>query len=63
MIILAGIDQNAKLIAQEAKIQLWGLRSFNMLLDLYDQPKMILLPKKEENETSLGAVAQGVHTA
>jgi len=43
MITLAGINQNAKLMAQEAEIQLWDLRNFNTLLDLYDLPKMIMM--------------------
>lgn len=43
MITLQGIEQNARLIAQEANIQLLSLRDFNSLLDLYDLPKMITL--------------------
>ncbi|MFH1208584.1 MAG: hypothetical protein V1673_03400 [Candidatus Omnitrophota bacterium] len=42
LIVLGGIDQNAKLIAQEAKMQLWDLRILNELLDLHDLPKIIL---------------------
>jgi hypothetical protein len=42
LIALDGIDQNAKLIAQEAKMQLWDLRILNGLMDLYDLPKIIL---------------------
>ena len=38
---LRGIDLNAKLLAQEAKIQYLDLRNFNFLLDLYGQPKII----------------------
>jgi hypothetical protein len=62
-VALSGIDQNAKLMAQEAKIQLWDLRNINTLLDLYDQPKIIPLCEKEGNETTLGALAQELHTA
>ena len=39
---LRGIELNAKLLAQEAKIQYLDLRSLNSLLDLYDKPKIIL---------------------
>jgi hypothetical protein len=58
LVALAGIDQNAKLLAQEAEIQLWDLRSFNTLLDLYNLPKMILI--KEPDEPNLGTVAESV---
>lgn len=63
-VTLAGIDQNAKLMAQQANVQIWDLRSFNTLLDLYGLPKMILIggsQKKEHNGTNLGAMAQGLH--
>ncbi|MBI3307412.1 MAG: hypothetical protein HYZ84_06390 [Candidatus Omnitrophica bacterium] len=63
-VTLGGIDQNAKLMAQQANIQLWDLRSFNALLELYGLPKMILmkdLQRKEHNGTNLGAVAQSLH--
>ena len=62
MISVAGIDQNAKLMAQQANIHLWDLRCFNSLLDLYDLPKMIFVDE-EEHEPNMGAVAQSVHTA
>ncbi len=62
LIALDGIDQNAKLLAQEARIQLWTLRDFNALLDLYDLPKMIP-NSKEEDATALGALAQSIYTA
>ncbi len=63
MITLGGIEQNAKLMAQEAEIQLWDLQSFNALLDLYDQPKMILLSEKEKDGSALGSMAQDLHPA
>lgn len=63
MIILQGIDQNAKLMAQQANIQLWGLRSFNSLLELYNLPKVILLSEREEDGPPLGALAQSLHSA
>lgn len=39
---LEGIELNAILLAQEAKIQYLDLRNLNCLLDLYDKPKIIL---------------------
>lgn len=63
LIALNGVEQNAKLMAQEAGAQLWNLRTINTLLDLYDLPKMIPLSDKEEDEPSLGALAQSVHSA
>ena len=42
MIVLQGTDLNAKLLAQEAKVQLWNLNDLNLLLDLYGNPKVIL---------------------
>lgn len=38
---LRGIELNAKLLAQEAKIQYLDLRNFNFLLDLYGKPKLV----------------------
>lgn len=65
LIALGGIDQNAKLVAQEAGIQLWDLRFFNALLDLYDLPKIILLSEKESqyHEPTVGALAQSLSPA
>lgn len=42
MVALGGIELNAKLMAQEAKIQIWDLDNFNALLDLYGKLKVIL---------------------
>ncbi len=39
---LRGIDLNAKLLAQEAKIKYFDLRQFNFLLDLYGKPKIFM---------------------
>ncbi len=61
LVALAGIDQNAKLMAQQAEIQIWDLRNFNALLDLYNLPKIILM--RGEDGSSVGAVAQSVLTA
>ncbi len=65
LITVGGIEQNAKLMAQEAKVQLWDLRSFNRLLDLYNQPKIVLLsePEKEFDGPALGPLAQSLHSA
>ncbi|MBI3307555.1 MAG: restriction endonuclease [Candidatus Omnitrophica bacterium] len=63
-VTLSGIDQNAKLMAQQANVQLWDLRSFNALLDLYGLPKMITIrepERKEHNGADLGALAQSLH--
>lgn len=66
LISLGGMEPNAKLIAQEAKMQLWDLRDLNYLLDLYDLPKVILAPTKgnredqEDHGAFMGAVAQGI---
>lgn len=42
MIALGGIDLNAKLMAQEGKIQIWDLENLNALLELYGKLKVIL---------------------
>ncbi len=65
-IALAGIEQNAKLMAQAAKIQLWGLRNFNDLLELYHLPKMVIIPNSEVKEpdgSNLGPLAQNLSSA
>lgn len=64
LVLPAGIDQNAKLMAQNFKMQMWGLRDCNTLLELNNLPKMILLhesntPHSSELEPAL-AVAQSV---
>lgn len=41
VVALGGVDLNAKLMAQEAKIQIWDLDNFNALLDLYGKLKVI----------------------
>ena len=57
LISLGGIEQNAKLMAQEAKIQIWSLRVLNRLFDFYNLPKMILFPQQESHEPPVGALA------
>jgi hypothetical protein len=63
LVTLGGIDQNAKLMAQSAQIQLLDLRSFNALLDLYDLPKMIFLEEGEHDGSTMGAMAESVHSS
>lgn len=52
MILLGDIDQNAKLMAQAAKIQLWTLRDCNVLLALHNLPKIIPLQEQGLSEQS-----------
>lgn len=59
LIPLGGIDENARLIAQEAKMQLWDIRQLNALLDLYDLPK-IILPSHRGNHEPEEIYAQNV---
>ena len=42
MVIPYDIGMNAKLLAKEGKINLWGLRDLNYLFDLYNKPKFII---------------------
>lgn len=63
LIALRGLDQNAKLIAQQAGVQIWDLRLVNKLLEIYDLPKIIPLEKPLTHEPDLGALAQSVYTA
>jgi len=40
---LAGIDENAKLLAKELKISIWDLSVANMLLELYGKKRLVIL--------------------
>lgn len=62
LIALSGIEQNAKLIAQEAKIQIWDLHTLNAMLDFYNLPKIIMMSKKENYEPDLGSLAESIST-
>lgn len=42
LITLEGIELNAKLLAKESNIILWGLRNVNSLFEIYGKPKVIL---------------------
>lgn len=42
LIVLKGMELNAKLLATESDVQLWNLNDLNVILDLYDQAKVIL---------------------
>ncbi len=61
MIALGGIDQNAKLMAQEAGIHLWLLEDLNRLFLLYNLPRLIGMRKFDGS--TLGALAQSLHQA
>jgi len=41
MIALAGIELNAKLLAQESRILIWDLAALNSLMSLYGHPKVV----------------------
>jgi len=41
MVALGGIELNARLMAQESKIQIWDLENLNAVLDLYGQLKVM----------------------
>lgn len=41
MVVLGGMELNAKLMAQEGDIQIWDLGNLNSLLDLYGRRKVI----------------------
>jgi len=56
MIIPYDIEINAKLLAKEAKICLWGLRDINYLFDLYNIPKFIV--ESDMNKVTDGAYAE-----
>lgn len=61
LIALDGIEQNAKLLAQEIKIQIWNKEILNDLLVLHNLPKLIFT--KEMHGETLGALAQSVSAA
>ena len=42
LVALGGIELNARLLAQEARIQIWDLESFNALLNLFGKLKVIV---------------------
>ncbi len=41
LVALGGIELNAKLLAQESKIQIWDLENFNAILELFGKLKVI----------------------
>ncbi|MBN1689253.1 MAG: ATP-binding protein [Candidatus Omnitrophica bacterium] len=63
MIAVGGIEQNAKLMAQEARIQVWDLKCFNALLDLYDIPKFVMGVEEDKYGSNVGTLAEGVYQA
>ena len=42
LICLAGVEMDAKLIAQEAGVCLWSLEDVNFLLELYGRPRIVM---------------------
>ena len=42
LVAVAGIEQNARLFAQQNRMEIWDLRFFNQLLEFYALPKMII---------------------
>ncbi len=52
LVAAAGIEQNARLFAQQNRMEIWDLRFFNLVLDFYGLPKLIMErrgPVWEEN--------------
>lgn len=63
VIALRGVEQNAKLLAAESKMQIWELKTLNQMLYFFNLPKILMLPKKETHEPALGPMAESLHTA
>lgn len=61
MIALGGIDQNAKLMAQDAGIHLWLLEDINRLFLLFNLPQLIGTRKLDGS--TLGTLAQSIYPA
>lgn len=58
-----GIDQNAKLMAQAAQVQVWGLRELNSLFGLYDLPKLMMFEDRNFHGSTVGPVAESVYSS
>ncbi len=58
---LGGIEQNAKLMAQEARIQLLDLKNLNTLLQLYNFPQLILAGN--QHGPIVGSMAESLHSS
>lgn len=61
MVAFGGIDQNARLMAHEAKVQLWETDDLNAILSLYDLPKIVQGEREVARETNMGSLEEGVH--
>lgn len=61
MVVLGSIDQNAKLIAQDAGIHLWLLEDVNRLFLLFNLPQLIGTRKLDGS--TLGSLAQSLYPA
>lgn len=58
LVATQGIEQNAKLLAQQNKIEIWDLHFLNQVFDFYGLPKMIMEKKSsvwDDRATSWGA--------
>ncbi len=42
LVALGGIEQNARLLAQQSRIEIWDSRFLNQLLDFFNLPKLII---------------------
>lgn len=62
---IGGFDQNAKLLAQSAKVQLFELRDLNELFNLYHHPKLVRLYHAAATQfphaQDMGSLAKSVH--
>ncbi len=61
VVALTGVEQNAKLLAQENRFLLWSLDDINLLFAFYNLPKLIWIRKQDGS--TLGALAQSLHSA
>ena len=41
LVCIAGIEQDARLLAKEEGILIWGIRDVNFIFDLYEQPRVV----------------------
>lgn len=65
IIVLKGIDQNARLLAHDSKITLWSLKDINNLLRAYQLTEVVFLDDVYDLNVALHSLALGklpVHT-
>lgn len=41
LVCIAGVEQDARLLAKEEGILIWGIRDVNFIFDLYEQPRVV----------------------